>query len=292
MKDGTVASYERHLLRRSFRDGGKVRKETLANLSHLPPEAITAVRAVLAGQTLIDADAAFEVTRSLPHGHAAAVHAMARKLGFPALLGPPGPQRDLAYALVISRVLRPASKLSTAGWWDDVTLGPDLGVAGASTDDIYAAMDWLVSRQDDIEKQLAARHLRRGRHRHVRSVLLLGGGQRIASWPRSGTPGTASAASRRSSTGCSPTTTAGRSRCGCSPAAPPTRRRSPRPLMPSAARSACSKMIMVGDRGMITTARITDLRELDGHGVDHLPAPPRDQEAHGGRRAAAAVAVR
>ena len=116
-KDGTVASYERHLLRRSFRDGGKVRKETLANLSHLPPEAITAVRAVLAGMMLIDADAAFEVTRSRPHGHAAAVHAMARKLGFPALLGPPGPQRDLAYALVISRVIRPASKLSTAGWW-------------------------------------------------------------------------------------------------------------------------------------------------------------------------------
>ena len=260
-----MASYERHLLRRSFRDGGKVRKETLANLSHLPPEAITAVRAVLAGKTLIDADAAFEVTRSLPHGHAAAVHAMARKLGFPALLGPPGPQRDLAYALVISRVLRPASKLSTAGWWDDVTLGPDLGVAGASTDDIYAAMDWLAARQDDIEKQLAARHLHRGRHRHVRPVLLVGGGQRIASWPRSGTPGTASAASRRSSTGCSPTTTAGRSRCGCSPATPPTRRRSPRPSTAVAGQvRARSKMIMVGDRGMITTARIKDLRELEG----------------------------
>ena len=87
---------------------------------------------------------------------------MARKLGFPALLGPPGPDRDLAYALIISRVLRPASKLSTAAWWDDVTLGPDLGVAGAGTDDIYAAMDWLTARQDDIEKQLARRHLREG----------------------------------------------------------------------------------------------------------------------------------
>ena len=162
LRDGTERTYERHLLRRSFRDGGKVRKETLANLSQLPPEAITAIRAVLAGKTLIDADAAFEVTRSLPHGHAAAVHAMARTLGFPALLGPPGPHRDLAYALVISRVLKPASKLSTAGWWDDVTLGPDLGVAGAATDDIYAAMDWLISRQDDIEKQLAARHLAEG----------------------------------------------------------------------------------------------------------------------------------
>src|SRR5260370_18456611 len=131
LRDGTERTYERHLLRRSFRDGGKVRKETLANLSHLPPEAITAIRAVLAGKTLVDAGAAFEVTRSLPHGHAAAVHAMARKLGFPGLLGPAGRDRDLAYALIISRVLRPASKLSTAGWWDDVTLGPDLGVAGA-----------------------------------------------------------------------------------------------------------------------------------------------------------------
>ena len=72
-------------------------------------------------------------------------------------------------------MLRPASKLSTAAWWDDVTLGPDLGVAGAGTDDIYAAMDWLTGRQDDIEKELARRHLRRGRHRHVRPVLLLGG---------------------------------------------------------------------------------------------------------------------
>ena len=121
LKDGTVRTYERHLLRRSYRDGGKVRKETLANLSHLPPEAIAAVRAVLAGKTLIDADGAVEPVRSLPHGHAAAVHAVAGRLGFPGLLGPPGPERDLAYALIISRVLRPASKLSTISWWDDVT---------------------------------------------------------------------------------------------------------------------------------------------------------------------------
>jgi hypothetical protein len=102
------------------------------------------------------------VTRSLPHGHVAAVAAQARALGFPALLGPPCGQRDLAYALIISRVARPASKLSTIGWWDDTTLGPDLGVAGASTDDVYEAMDWLVARQDDIEGQLARRHLAQG----------------------------------------------------------------------------------------------------------------------------------
>jgi hypothetical protein len=162
LKDGTERVYQRHLLRRSYRDAGKVRKETLANLSHLPDDAIEALRLVLAGRTVIDADGGVEVTRSLGHGHVAAVHAMARTLGFPVLLGPPCPQRDLAYALIVSRVARPASKLSTIGWWDDTTLGCDLGAAGSSTDEVYAAMDWLVARQDDIEGQLARRHLAQG----------------------------------------------------------------------------------------------------------------------------------
>ena len=163
LKDGTERVYQRHLLRRSYRDGGKVRKETLANLSHLPDEAIGAVRLALAGKTVIDAGAAVEVTRSLPHGHVAAVAAQARALGFPGLLGPPCRDRDLAFALVVSRVARPASKLSTIGWWDDVTLGADLGVSGASTDEVYAAMDWLAARQDDIKGQLARRHLHDGK---------------------------------------------------------------------------------------------------------------------------------
>ena len=161
-KDGRERVYETHLLRRSWREGGKVRNETVANLSKLPAQTIELIRASLAGERFVPAGAQARVARSLPHGHAAAVHAMARTLGFPALLGPPGPGRDLAYALIVSRVLRPASKLSTIAWWDDVTLGADLGVAGASADDAYAAMDWLVSRQDDIEKQLARRHLREG----------------------------------------------------------------------------------------------------------------------------------
>ena len=91
LRDGTVRTYERHLLRRSFRDGGKVRKETLANLSHLPPAAIAAVRAVLAGKTLVDADGAVEVERSLPHGHAAAVHAIAGSWGSPRCSARPAP---------------------------------------------------------------------------------------------------------------------------------------------------------------------------------------------------------
>ncbi len=161
-KDGTERVYQRHLLRRSYREGGKVRKQTLANLSHLPDEAIAALRLVLAGRTVVDADAALEVQRSAGHGHVAAVHTIACQLGLPDLLGPAGRTRDLAYALIVSRVVRPRSKLSTVGWWDDVTLGSDLGVAGASTDEVYAAMDWLVDHQAHIEAELARRHLQAG----------------------------------------------------------------------------------------------------------------------------------
>src|SRR6266566_5154115 len=263
LRDGTERTYERHLLRRSFRDGGKVRKETLANLSHLPPEAITAVRAVLAGQTLVDAGAAFEVTRSLPHGHAAAVHAMARTLGFPALLGPAGRDRDLALALIISRVLRPASKLSTAGWWDDVTLGPDLGVAGASTDDIYAAMDWLHGRQDGIEKQLAARHLREG------GIAMFG---LSSSWVEGAHCELAAYGYSRDGKRGKPqieygllTDHEGRPvavRVFAGNTADP--KTFPEAVSAVREKFGLEQMIMAGDRGMITTARIKDLRELGG----------------------------
>jgi hypothetical protein len=158
-KSGERRVYESVLVRRTYREGGKVRHETLANLSALPAEAAAAVEATLKGERLVPAAEAVTITRSLPHGHVAAVHAMAGKLGLPALLGPAGRQRDLALALIISRVVAPASKLSTLARWADVTLGADLGVAGASTDDLYAAMDWLDGRQDQIEADLARRHL-------------------------------------------------------------------------------------------------------------------------------------
>ncbi|MGH3543698.1 MAG: IS1634 family transposase, partial [Mycobacterium sp.] len=158
-KAGNVRRYESVLVRRTYRDGAKVRHETLANLSKLPAEVIAAIEAALKGQTLVPAEAACTITRSLPHGHVAAVAAMAHRLGLPALLGPPCRSRDLALGLIISRVIRPKSKLSTLAWWSDCTLGVDLDAAGASTDEIYAAMDWLVGRQDAIEKKLAAKHL-------------------------------------------------------------------------------------------------------------------------------------
>ena len=158
-KAGTVHRYESVLVRRTYRDGKKVRHETLANLSKLPAEVIAAIEATLKGQALVPAAAACTIARWLPHGHVAAVAAMARRLGFPGLVGPACRSRDLVLGLIISRVIRPASKLSTLSRWADCTLGPDLGVAGASTDEVYAAMDWLADRQDVIEKKLAAQHL-------------------------------------------------------------------------------------------------------------------------------------
>src|SRR5271155_4795484 len=138
-KQGRRKDYSSAYLRRTYRDAGKVKNETVANLSALPDHVIDLIDAGLKGQQLVPA----------------AVHAMAAKLRLPALLGPAGRQRDLALALIISRVIQPGSKLSTLTWWADTTLGADLGVAGATADDIYAAMDWLGHRQDAIEADLA-----------------------------------------------------------------------------------------------------------------------------------------
>ena len=158
-KQGRPREYSSAYLRRTYREGKRVRNETVANLSMLPEHVVDGIDAGLKGQRLVPVGDEFTIARSLPHGHVAAVAVMARQLGLPALLGPPCRARDLVLALIVSRVVRPGSKLSTLAWWPDTTLGVDLGVAGASTDEIYAAMDWLVDRQDAIEKHLVARHL-------------------------------------------------------------------------------------------------------------------------------------
>jgi len=162
-KSGEVREYESRLVRRSFRKpDGKIGNETLANLSALPDAAADAVEAVLKGKTLVEAGAAVGVGRSRGHGHVALVHATARQLCLPELLGPACRERDLAYALVVSRVAAPKTKLATLAWWDDVTLGPDLGISDVPRDRVYEAMDWLLGRQDEIEAELARRHLRSG----------------------------------------------------------------------------------------------------------------------------------
>jgi hypothetical protein len=151
------------LLRRSYRQDGKVKKETLANLSHLPPEAIDAIRRVLAGETLVSAEDAFTIERSLPAGHVNAALVMARRLELAKVLDRSASrQRDLCLAMILSRVIAPGSKLGTVRTLGQSTLASELGVEGADEDDLYAAMDWLLERQDRIEDRLAGRHLRDG----------------------------------------------------------------------------------------------------------------------------------
>ena len=113
------------------------------------------------------------MARSLPHGHVAAVWAQAHALGLPELLGPAGRMRDIALALLVARVVRPASKVATRRWWTDTTLAADLGVADASRDEVYAALDWLASRQEHIEVRLAARHLSEGGRAYFKSTAIL-----------------------------------------------------------------------------------------------------------------------
>jgi hypothetical protein len=267
-KQGRERQYESRLLRRTYRDGGKIRNETLANLSKMPDRIVDAVEAALKGQALVPAgEATASIARSLPHGHVAAVYAMARRLGLPALLGPAGRQRDLALALIVSRAVAPGSKLSTLAWWADTTLGPDLGIEDATTDEAYAAMDWLQGRQDAIERRLARRHL-----------AVEANPQRMALFDLS--------SSWLEGTHC-PLGARGYSRDGKKGNVqieyglltdPEGRPVAVRVFDGDTADPAAftqildtvhgtfglKKMVMVGDRGMITTARIQALRELDG----------------------------
>src|SRR5215207_3141431 len=137
--------YKSHLLRRSFREDGKVKKETLANLSHLPDEAIELIRGALAGRRYLDADEAFAIERSLPAGHVQAALGMARRLELGRLLDrAPSRARDLCLAMVVQQALRPGSKLQATRSLAQSTLGSELDVARADEDDLYAALDWLL----------------------------------------------------------------------------------------------------------------------------------------------------
>lgn len=152
--------YVSHLLRRSYREDGKVKKQTLANLSHLPDQLIELIRASLRGETLVGAAEAFTIERSLPAGHVECVLAAAGRLGLAGLLGrSSGRERDLVLAMVCQRVICPGSKLETSRLLGQSTLGSELGLEGVDEDQLYAAMDWLGGRQQRIEERLAARHL-------------------------------------------------------------------------------------------------------------------------------------
>jgi len=154
--------YETHLLRRSYRQDGKVKTETLGNISHLPPELIEIVRRGLAGERFVAADG-FEIRLSLPHGGVTAVLGTLRSLDLERLIDPrPSRARDLVTAMICARLLAPGSKLATTRRWGQSTLATTLGVADADEDELYGAMDWLLARQERIEAGLAQRHLASG----------------------------------------------------------------------------------------------------------------------------------
>ena len=162
-RQGKGREYVTHLLRRSYREGGKVRNETVGNISHLPEELVELVRAGLRGEPVGVLSAAFEIERSLPAGHVTAALQMARRLELGRLLDrSPSRERDLVIAMICQRAICPASKLATVRAFSQSTLADELGVADADEDDLYAAMDWLVRRQERIEDRLARRHLRDG----------------------------------------------------------------------------------------------------------------------------------
>src|SRR6266536_230744 len=261
--------YETHLLRRSYREGGRVKTETLGNLSHLPAATIELIRRSLKGEVFVPAGHAplgpdgFTIARSLPHGHVAAAAAMAAKLGLVALIGPPCQQRDLVVGLVLARVCKPGSKLAATRWWADTTVGVDLGLLDASTDQVYAAMDWLLSRKQPIQAALAARHL-------------AGGGRVLFDLSSSWLEGWAC-----------PLAKPGHSRDGkrgkpqieygiiADPQGRPVgvevlagNTGDPTSFTAAVAtvreRFGLHEVTFVGDRGMITTARITALRKLPG----------------------------
>jgi hypothetical protein len=153
-------TYESHLLRRSYREGGKVLHETVGNLSHLPAETIDLIRRSLRGERFVAALDRLEILRSLPHGHVAAVVGALRAQGLDTLVDrTPSRERDLVIAMIAARVLDPRSKLATTRAWTQCTLADELRVSDADEDELYGAMDWLLERQERIENGLAKRHL-------------------------------------------------------------------------------------------------------------------------------------
>ena len=156
-------TYESVLLRQSYREGGRVKKRTLARLTALPSPAIEAIERILRGETLVPAGEALTISRSWPHGHVAAILGTAHRLGLAELMdSQPSRERDLVMAMIVGRVLQPASKLATTRLLDTTSVGPALGVAEATEDELYAAMDWLLERQQSIEEGLARRYLTPG----------------------------------------------------------------------------------------------------------------------------------
>jgi len=151
------------LLREARREGKKIVKRTLANLSHWPGEQVEAFRLLLRGERLVPASELFRVERTLPHGHVEAILRMIEKLGLDTVIASKRcRERDLILAMIVERLLHPRSKLANTRQWNDTTLSEELSVANVDVDELYDALDWLLARQSRIEKKLASRHLEEG----------------------------------------------------------------------------------------------------------------------------------
>lgn len=260
-----------YLLRESVRDGKHVRKRTLANLSSLPIEQIEMIRRVLKGERLGPVEDGLECIASKHHGHVDAVTIAMRRLGFDRLVdAKPSRERDLVIAMVAGRIIAPeASKLGMIGAWADTTLADDLGVADATEDDLYAAMDWLIERQGKIEQRLAKRHLKAG------GLVLF---DLTSSWfegvtcplarlgySRDGRPGTLQVnyGVMTDARGCPVSVSVFEGNVG-----------DPKTLLPQVEKArkdfGLERLVMVGDRGMISNVQIEALDKLDG--VDWITA--------------------
>jgi Transposase DDE domain len=162
-RQGKHREYVAHLLMHSYREDGKVKKETVANLSHLPEDCIELIRGRLAGEQYVKARDHFKIERALPHGHVEAVLAMAKRLELGRLLDrTPSKERDLILAMIVQRIIDAGSKLFTTRAFAQSTLGEELHIEDTDADELYAAMDWLLARGDAIQTRLARRHLRNG----------------------------------------------------------------------------------------------------------------------------------
>ena len=259
-------TYETHLLRRSVRDGGKVRTETLGNISHLPPELIDLVRRGLAGERFLPADG-FEIARSLPHGAVVAVLGLLRSLDLERLIDRRASrQRDLVVAMIVARLIAPGSKLATTRRWTQSTLASTMAVADATEDELYDAMDWLLARQARIEAGLAKRHLGPGALvlYDLTSTYMEGRHCPLAKHghSRDGRPGTLQVEYGLI------TDVEGRPVAvevvlgdTADPATVPAA------VTKLQARFGLAEVVLVGDRGMLTSARIESLR---AHGLDWI----------------------
>ena len=279
------------LLREAWRERGRVRKRTIANLTDWPAARIEALRRVLRDEPLVRADELFTVETSTPHGHVEAILGLVRRLGLDTLLATKRSRaRDLVLAMIVERLIHPCSKLATTRLWSTTTLGESLGVSDADVDELYAALDWLLRRQPAIEQKLAARHLTDGglvlydvsssyyegrtcplaRFGHDRDgqtglpiivygVLTDAGGCPVAVDVYAGNVG-------------DPKTI-------------------PDQVDTLRERFGLAQVVLVGDRGMLTQTQIEHLQDLSGARVDLGVTQPRDSRV-GGERSAPALALR